>query len=150
MFVFPGNGAGDALNVNQGAGVGVRKDMFPSEEAGEVVDPLPGQGDGGEVAQEGGGAVLFPLLCLVVAIVFHAFDPRDEPGEQGRGDAQGQPGLCGADAVARGAGFPLRRHEADFIQLLGLHDESETGKYTTRGLTHAFLRLGQGLGAEFQ
>ena len=48
VFVFFFDGAGNALYVDEGAGVGVRKDALAGDEAGEVVDAFPGQGDGGE------------------------------------------------------------------------------------------------------
>lgn len=146
--VFFFSGAGDAAYVDEGAGVGVGKDAFPGDEAGEGVDGFSGQGDGGEVAQEGGGGVFFPFLFVV--FVVHAFDPVDEPGEEGGCDAEGEPALGGADAVASGACFPLGGHESDFVELFGFHDEGEFGEDAASGLAHAFLCFGEGLGSEFE
>lgn len=155
LFGFLFEGGGDALNVEEGAGVGVGEGAFAGDAGGEVVDTFPDEGDAGEVAEEGGGAVfaeffLGVVVFVVVVSVSGVPEGVDEPADEGGGDAEGEPALDGGDAVTRAAAFPLGDDEAEFVDLFASHDVGEAGKEAACGLPDAFLRFGEGLGSEFE
>lgn len=149
-------GGGDALNVEEGAGVGVGEGAFSGDAGGKVVDAFSDEGDAGEVAEEGGCAVFAEffgeVVVLIVFVVVISGVPEgvDEPADEGGGDAEGEPALDGGDAVTRAAAFPLGDDEAEFVDLFASHDVGEAGEEAVCGLPDAFLRFGEGLGSEFE
>lgn len=154
VFLF--EGGGDALDVEEGAGVGVGKDAFAGDAGCEVVDAFPDEGNAGEVAEEGGCAVFAEffggVVVLIVFVVVISGVPEgvDEPADEGGGDAEGEPALDGGDAVPCAAAFPLGDDEAEFVDLFASHDVGEAGEEAACGLSDAFLGFGEGLGSEFE